>query len=53
LNSVQGDGADGRFIYYAAVSSDDNEHHKLQSYYKWRPRMLDQMLLSDSVENHA
>jgi hypothetical protein len=50
LNSVQGDGADGRFIYYAAVSSTDVEHYKLQSYYRWQARMLNQMLLADSGE---
>lgn len=48
LKSVQCDGADGRFIYYAAVSSTDVEHYKLQSYYRWQARMLNQMLLADS-----
>lgn len=53
LKSVPYGAADDRFIYYAAVSSTDEEHYKLQSYYKWQPRMLDQMLLSDSVENRV
>lgn len=48
LKSFQCDGADGRFIYYAAVSSTDVEHYKLQSYYRWQARMLNQMLLADS-----
>jgi hypothetical protein len=50
LKSVQCDGADGRFIYYAAVSSTDVEHYKLQSYYRWQAQMLNQMLLADSGE---
>lgn len=49
LRDVSHGGDDGRFIYYAAVSSSDREHYKLQSYFKWNARMLDQMLLSESI----
>jgi hypothetical protein len=40
------DPADRRFVY-AVTSSRAGEYHKLQSYYRWRPRMLDLMLLAD------
>jgi hypothetical protein len=43
------DATDRRFVY-AVASSAAGEYHKLQSYYQWRPHMLDVMLLSDSVE---
>ena len=48
LRSVPYPAADNRFVYYAAVSSTDEEHYKLQSYYNWQPRMLNQMLLTES-----
>ena len=51
LRSVPYDGAASRFIYYAAVSSTEQEHYKLQSYYRWQPRMLDQMLLSETSDS--
>jgi len=38
---------DGRFIYYAGVSANGEENFKLQSYFAWQPRMLDQMLMSE------
>ena len=41
--------ADRRFVY-AVTSSPDGEYNKLQSYYQWRPQMLNLMLLSDSTE---
>jgi hypothetical protein len=44
--------ADPRFVY-AVTSSPDGEYYKLQSYYQWRPQMLDLMLLSDSIEDLA
>ncbi|HET8662646.1 MAG TPA: aromatic prenyltransferase [Micromonosporaceae bacterium] len=44
------DAADRRFVY-AVTSSNDGEYYKLQSYYQWRPQMLDLMLLSDSAED--
>jgi hypothetical protein len=40
--------ADRRFVY-AVTASPGGEYNKLQSYYQWRPRMLNLMLLSDSV----
>lgn len=43
------DPTDRRFVY-AIASSATGEYHKLQSYLRWRPRMLNVMLLSDSVE---
>jgi Aromatic prenyltransferase Orf2 len=48
LESVPYGADDRRFIYYAAVSSSGEEYYKLQSYYRWQSRMLNQMLLSDS-----
>jgi len=48
LSSMPHGGTDTRFVYYAAVSAADDEHYKLQSYYHWQPRMLDQMLVSES-----
>jgi hypothetical protein len=53
LSSVPYSAADGRFIYYAGVSSTGEENFKLQSYYKWQDRMQDQMLLSDSDESRG
>ncbi|SCL32322.1 Aromatic prenyltransferase Orf2 [Micromonospora pallida] len=44
------DAADRRFVY-AVTSSTAGEYYKLQSYYRWRPQMLDLMLLSESVED--
>lgn len=46
------DAADRRFVY-AVTSAATGEYYKLQSYYQWSPRMLNLMLLSDSVENLA
>jgi hypothetical protein len=48
LKSVPYGADDGRFIYYAGVSSTGEENFKLQSYFAWQPKMLDQMLLSDA-----
>jgi hypothetical protein len=42
--------ADRKFVY-AVTSSTGGEYYKLQSYYQWRPRMLNLMLLSDSIED--
>lgn len=53
LGSIPRDAADGRFIYYAGMSSTGEENFKLQSYYKWQSRMQDQMLLSDSADNQG
>jgi hypothetical protein len=53
LRSVPYDAAGSRFIYYAAVSSTEEEHYKLQSYYQWQPQILDQMLLSEPSGNHV
>jgi hypothetical protein len=39
----------GRKFVYAVTASTDGEYYKLQSYYRWRPRILDHMLLSDPV----
>lgn len=39
-----GASADRRFVY-AITASTGGEYQKLQSYYRWRPRMLDVMLL--------
>jgi hypothetical protein len=50
VRSIPFDAADRRFIYYAAVSSTEGENYKLQSYYQWQSRILDQMLLSDPIE---
>ncbi|MEU7955660.1 aromatic prenyltransferase [Micromonospora humida] len=48
LRGLPNNAADSRFVYYAGVSSTGEENYKVQSYYNWQPRMLDQMLLSDS-----
>lgn len=48
LRSVPHAAAGSGFVYYAGVSSTGEENYKLQSYYKWHPRMLDQMLLAES-----
>lgn len=42
-------GAGGPTIVYAAMSSTGEEYYKIQSYYRWRPRVLKLMQLSDSV----
>jgi hypothetical protein len=42
-------GAEDRKFVYAVALSTDGEYYKLQSYYRWRPRMLDVMLLSDPI----
>jgi hypothetical protein len=44
------DAADRKFVY-AVASTSGGEYYKLQSYYQWRPQLLDLMLLSDSVED--
>jgi Aromatic prenyltransferase Orf2 len=46
------DAADRRFVY-AVTSSKGGEYYKLQSYYQWRPQMLNLMLLADSAEDLA
>ncbi|KWV31812.1 MULTISPECIES: aromatic prenyltransferase [Micromonospora] len=53
LKGLPNNAADSRFVYYAGVSSTGEENYKVQSYYNWQPRMLDQMLLSDSGETRA
>jgi hypothetical protein len=45
--------ADSGLVYAAALSSAGEENYKLQSYYKWQPRVLEHMLLSDSSKNLA
>lgn len=40
---------DRRFVY-AVTSSPDGEYYKLQSYYQWRPQMLNLMLLDSAEE---
>jgi hypothetical protein len=44
------DPVDRRFVY-AIAATDRGEYHKLQSYYRWRPQMLEQMLLADAVDD--
>jgi hypothetical protein len=44
--------AERRFVY-AVTSTRAGEYAKLQSYYQWRPRMLDLMLLADSADGAA
>lgn len=39
-----------RFVY-AVSSAPDGEYYKLQSYYRWRSEMADQMLLPDSAND--
>jgi hypothetical protein len=46
------DAADRRYVY-AVTSSPKGEYNKLQSYYQWRPRMLNLMLLDDSAKEPA
>ena len=46
------DAADRRFVY-AVTASKGGEYYKLQSYYQWRPQMLNLMLLAGSVEEPA
>jgi hypothetical protein len=41
--------AERRFVYAVTVSP-KGEYNKLQSYYQWRPLMLNLMLLADSAE---
>ncbi|MEU1751907.1 aromatic prenyltransferase [Micromonospora matsumotoense] len=53
LRGLPNNAADSRFVYYAGVSSTGEENYKVQSYYHWQPRMLDQMLLSDSGGTRA
>jgi hypothetical protein len=43
--------AANRRCVYAVSSSPDGEYYKLQSYYKWRPEMADQMLLTDAAKD--
>jgi len=40
------DGADRKFVY-AVSSAPDGEYYKLQSYYQFRPRILDRMRLAN------
>jgi len=47
LETIPYGAEDGRFIYYAGVSANGEENFKLQSYFAWQPRMLDQMLMSE------
>jgi hypothetical protein len=46
-------GAGGPKIVYAAMASNGEEYYKIQSYYRWRPRILNFMQLSGSVEEPA
>jgi len=39
---------DRKFVY-AVSSAPDGEYYKLQSYYQWRPRILDRMRLSNAA----
>lgn len=50
VNSVPNAAANRRFVY-AVSSSAEGEYHKLQSYYRWRPEMVELMLLSDSAND--
>jgi hypothetical protein len=50
VRSVPYGAADRKFVY-AATSSTGGEYYKLQSYYQWRPRILNLMQLSDSIED--
>jgi hypothetical protein len=40
--------ANSRFVY-AVASQPDGEYYKLQSYYRWQPKVLDIMQLSDGA----
>ena len=42
--------ADRKFVYAVALSA-DGEYYKLQSYYQWKPRILEPMLLADSAKD--
>lgn len=53
LKNVPHGDTDGRFIYYAGTSSSGEENYKIQSYFKWNARMLDQMLLSESADSRG
>lgn len=46
-------GAAAPKVVYVAMSSTEGEYYKLQSYYRWRPRMLDLMQVSDDTEDPA
>lgn len=46
VRHVQRSAADQRFVY-AVTSSPEGEYYKLQSYYRWRPAILDLMQLSN------
>lgn len=48
LRDVPYSSADDRFIYYAGTSAAGEENYKIQAYFNWNARMLNQMLLSDS-----
>jgi hypothetical protein len=48
VRHIQRSAADRRFVY-AVTSSPDGEYHKLQSYYRWRPGILELMQLSDDA----
>jgi hypothetical protein len=41
-------GADRKFVY-AVSSAPDGEYYKLQSYYQWRPRILNRMRLANAA----
>jgi len=51
VRHVQRSAANRRFVY-AVTSSPDGEYYKLQSYYRWRPGILDLMQLpNDSIKD--
>ena len=43
-------GVDTPNVVYAALTSTGEEYYKFQSYYRWRPRILDLMQISGSEE---
>jgi hypothetical protein len=46
--SATADPADRKFVY-AVSSAPEGEYYKLQSYYQWRPRILDRMRLENTA----
>ncbi|RKS76652.1 aromatic prenyltransferase Orf2 [Actinomadura pelletieri DSM 43383] len=48
VSYVRSSDSDQRFVY-AVASSPQGEYYKLQSYYRWQPRVLDMMQLSDGA----
>jgi hypothetical protein len=50
IHHVQHTQTDPRFVY-AVASSPNGEYHKLQSYYRWQPRVLDMMQLHGAIKD--